>query len=134
MGLDIGAFPPGPAKGPPVCFVTFENDGYYWFLHRLFAELRTETGLYLDLYGDAMFGPSHFPRLKKLLDQAGELVEAQPAKWAVHIGTRVQRVPPAEQELFDTVSKVEFRRLLTSFRRVVDEAARLGGYVQCAGD
>jgi hypothetical protein len=134
MGLDIGAFPPGPPKGPPVCTVTFENDGYYWFLHDLFKGLRSETGLYLDLYGDAMFGTSHFPRLKKLLHQAAALVEAQPAKWRVHVGTRVQRDPPLEQELFDTVTKDEFRRLLASFGRVVDEAERLGGYVQCAGD
>jgi hypothetical protein len=131
MGLDIGAFPPGRPKAPPVCFVTFENDGYYWFLHDLFVELRSETGLYLDLYGDAMFGASHFGRLKKLVDQATELVEAQPAKWRVNVGTAVG---PPERTLFDTVTKDDFRRLLASFRRVVEEAERLGGYVQCAGD
>ena len=131
MGLDIGAFPPGPPKGPPVCFVTFENDGYYWFLHDLFQELRNETGLYLDLYGDAMFGTSHFGRLRKLLDRATELVETQPAKWRVNVGKEVH---PVERDLFDNVTKDEFRRLLSSFRRVVEEAERLGGYVQCSGD
>lgn len=114
-----------------MCSVTLDNDGYYWFLHGLFAELRDETGLYLDLYGDAMFGTSHFGRLKKLLDQATELVEAQPAKWRVNVGKQVH---PVERDLFDTVTKDEFQRLLANFRRVVDEAERLGGYVQCAGD
>lgn len=131
MGLDIGAFPPGQPKAPPICWVTFENDGYYWFLHGLFEELRNETGLYLDLYGDAMFATSHLPRLKKLLDRATELVEAQPARWSVNVGTRVH---PVEEDVFSTVTKQEFRRLLAEFRRVVDEAERLGGYVQCAGD
>jgi hypothetical protein len=131
MGLDIGAFPPGPPKGPPICAVTFENDGYYWFLHGLFEELRNETGLYLDLYGDAMFGTSHFGRLKKLLEQATELVEAQPATWRVNVGTEVH---PVERKVFEIVTKEEFRLLLRGFRRVVDEAQRLGGYVQCIGD
>ena len=131
MGLDIGAFPPGPPKGPPVCAVTFENDGYYWFLHGLFEELRNETGLYLDLYGDAMFGTSHFGRLKKLLDEASALVETQPATFSVNVGRQVH---PVERGVFATVTKAEFRRLLSSFRRVVEEAERLGGYVQCAGD
>jgi hypothetical protein len=102
-----------------------------WFLHGLFEELRNETGLYLDLYGDAMFGGSHFERLKKLLEQATELIDAQPAKWRVNVGTAVH---PVERALFETVTKEEFRRLIRSFRRVVDEAERLGGYVQCIGD
>jgi hypothetical protein len=127
MGLDIGAYPPGSAKAPPVCSVMLDDDGYYWFLHPLFEA----AGLHIDLYGDATFGTSHFGRLKKLLHGASELVEARPAKWQVKVGTILV---PEKKDAFALVTKVEFRELLAKLRRVVEEAERLGGYVECQGD
>ena len=127
MGLDICAYPPGPPKAPPVCSVMLDDDGYYWFLHPLFEE----AGLHIDLFGDATFGTSHFGRLKKLLQGASELVEAQPAKWQVKVGTTLE---PEQRDAFASVTKAEFRDLLAKLRRVVDEAERLGGYVECVGD
>lgn len=130
MGLDIGAFPPGSPQGPPAVSVTLENDGYYWFLYELIEKLREETGLHLDLCGDATFTSAHLPRLRTFVTDAGELVESQPATFRVCVGKELG----SNRELFDSVTKTEFRALLAGLRSVVDEAERLGGYVECVGD
>ena len=56
MALDLGV---GngvsliPQQGEPSLWLN--SDGYYWFLHPLIEKLASETGQYIDLYGDASF-------------------------------------------------------------------------------
>ena len=126
MGLDIAAFPPGPPTAPPVLAVTLEDDGYFWFLHPHFEA----AGFHLDLYGDSMFGTGELERVKKVLERAAEALESKPATFQVSIGKTVEPV----EEVFLTVTKADFRGLLAGLRRVLEEAERLGGYVECTGD
>ena len=126
MGLDIAAFPPGPQTAPPVFSVTLDDDGYFWFLHPYFEQ----AGFHLELYGDLMFGTSELERVKKVLERAAEALESKPATFHVSIGKTVEPV----EEVVSTVTKADFRDLLARLRRVIEEAERLGGYVECTGD
>src|SRR5690242_164161 len=111
MPLDIGLA--GPRSGPPdwegpvVHFWDGEKGddddtgGYYWFLHPLFCSLAEKTGQYIDLYGDAEFRGDDLQSLRQTLVEARQLVETQPERWSVHVGTRsmpnaTPPVPPWE--------------------------------------
>jgi hypothetical protein len=50
MALDIGignGTSLSPVNGE--LSISLDNDGYYWFLHPLFEDLRAATGQYIDL-------------------------------------------------------------------------------------
>jgi len=108
-----------------------DNDGYYWFLHPLFARLDAETGKYVDLYGDAFFGQNDLPRLKALVAEAGELVRKQPESWRVKIGTQVH---PEHKPLFRDVTRAQFEDLLGRLRALIVAAEQASGYIECVGD
>jgi hypothetical protein len=57
----------------------FDDDGYYWYLYPLFEDLYTATGNMIDLYGDARFERHHFSRLRRMLAEACEKIDQQPA-------------------------------------------------------
>lgn len=78
-----------------------------------------------------MFGTSEMERVKKVLERAAEAVESGPATFQVSIGKTLEPIP---KDIVSTVSKADFRDLLARLRRVIEEAQRLGGYVQCTGD
>lgn len=89
MGLDI-RIRAGGAQTRADLALSFDDDGYYWFLHPLFERLRDESGKYVDLYGDALFNRDDYPRLRRLLDEADGMTRRQPKAWEGHVGTQLQ--------------------------------------------
>ena len=130
MSLDIRRFVP---RGHPrsTLVLSFEDDGYYWFLHPLFERLRAESGKYVDLYGGATFTQDDWGRLRRMLDEAKALAEGQPPRWDVHVGTQTH---PVVKELYASVSRDEMLGRIATFRRMVEEAERVGGNIECLGD
>ncbi len=130
--LDIGV---GNAAGkPPIPIepiLTLDDDGYYWFLHPLFEELRAATGQYIDLYGNATFTGANLDALDGILSAAQRLVELQPECWEVHIGTQVL---PVQKEIYKPVKRTEFFRLLGLWEHVLERARQTGHPVVCFGD
>ena len=63
---------------------SFEDDGYYWFLHPLFEELKQRTGQYTDLYGCAAFSGHTLNELKSSITGATQLAQLQPDTWEVN--------------------------------------------------
>jgi hypothetical protein len=54
------------------------DEGYYWFLHPLFEELRAETGEYINLYDRAVFSGDSLEALARTLSAAHSLVAGHP--------------------------------------------------------
>ena len=130
--LDIGVGD-GVGKPPDTTEprLAFDDDGYYWFLHPLFGELRAATGQCIDLYGDAAFAGPDLDALERMLSAARRRVEAEPESWDVHTGTQVQ---PVRREVFKQVGRAEFLRLLEAWGQVLERARQTGRAVVCFGD
>jgi hypothetical protein len=132
MALDIGMGDGSsyvPVPGEPLLWL--EDDAPYWFLHPLFERLATQTGQYIDLYGDASFAGEQLTALREMLIEAQRLAESQPDSWQVHVGTQVL---PLHQECFKRLDREVLLRLLATWERVVARAEELGRPVVCFGD
>lgn len=67
MALDVtikGLMPAGLRNG-----ISFDDDGYYWFMHPWFEMLAGQTGKYIDLYGGAEFTPIEFERRRAIVQR-----------------------------------------------------------------
>jgi len=132
MSLDIG-IGDGISLAPQPSEPSFwlENDGYYWFLHSLIAQLHSETGQYIDLYGDACFAGASLSALERMVGAAIALVQAQPAVWQVHTGTQIR---PEHKEVYAEVEKDRFLALLHKWEQIIARAKELEKPVVCFGD
>jgi hypothetical protein len=132
MALDIGV---GDGSSrvpiPDEPWLSLDNDAIYSFLHPLFGRLQTETGQYIDLYGDASFSDWRLAALKRMLAQARALADAQPESWAVHVGTQIQ---PERRELWLPLTQKTLLDVISRWERIVDRAEELGRPVVCFGD
>ncbi|KLU03480.1 hypothetical protein RISK_004484 [Rhodopirellula islandica] len=82
--------------------IYFEDDGYYWHLHDVFAELHRATGQYIDLYGTAAFADTQIETLQSALLDARNAAIQQPDSWDVHVGNQTH---PVKQPLYRTVNR-----------------------------
>ena len=127
MAVDIGI----EINNEITYYVNFGDDGYYWFLYPLFEELSKRTGIYIDLYGDAEFTKGNINQFETLLDKATQMVENQPASWAVHIGTQTH---PVEKKLYSQVVKKEFYNKINKLRELILEVKNDSATLICTGD
>lgn len=114
--------------GEPRLFLDY--DGYYCFLRPLWERLGSETGQYIDLYGNASFVGKELSALGRVVAEARRLVEAQPEAWLVHIGT----TPLEQREMHCQVHKEAMLALLDRLANVIARAGQLGRSVVCLGD
>jgi hypothetical protein len=133
MALDLGIGSGGgscmPIPSEPSLWLN--SDGYYWFLYPLIEKLQSETGQYIDLYGDASFSGANLSALERMVAEAVRLVQEQPTSWQVHTGTQTH---PEHKELYAEVNRVQFLSLLQKWRGIVARAKELGKPVVCFGD
>ena len=119
MALDIGVgdgSSPVPLRDEPL--LALQDDAVYSFLHPLFERLRTETGRYIDLYGDASFTGWRLAALQRMLVQARSLAESLPDK----------------AKLGNPLTRGNLSHLITNWERIVARAEELGRPVVCFGD
>jgi hypothetical protein len=132
MALDIGVGDGSsmtPDLGEPS--LSLNDDGYYWFLHPLWERLQSETGQYIDMYGEASFADEELAALGRVLAEARRLVEAQPRAWSVHVGFQPS---PEHRESYCQVQRDAMLALLDRWSAVVARARHLGRPVVCLGD
>src|SRR5687767_1401308 len=132
MALDLGignGVSLIPQQSEPSLWL--DSDGYYWFLHPLFEKLRSETGQYIDLYGDASFSAATLSALERMVAEAMRLVEAQAATWQVYTGTQLK---PEHKELYAEVTKDCFLAMLRKWQQIIARAKDIGKPVVCFGD
>jgi hypothetical protein len=111
--------------------VAFRDDGYYWFLYPLIEGLRKSHGKYIDLYGEAEFRRSELSLLTRFLGDAEVLIQSQPARWKVHVGTQTGT---EKRELPVEVERGKFMSLILQLRDVVAAAEADGTSVLFIGD
>jgi hypothetical protein len=127
MSLDVGIL-----KGQTVDYkLSFENDGYYWYLHPLFEKMHERIGIYIDLFGDAEFGKETIVHMESLLTEAENLISEQPDGWNVHTGKQTH---PQEKELYSKVKKLDFMNKLSILRKMVSEIKNNDGRLIFVGD
>jgi hypothetical protein len=123
MSLDIST------AAAPSLGLSFEDDGYYWFLELGFRGVAQRTGKYVDLYGHTIFdSDAALADLEQALSAALKAVQDQPDQW---------RVPTAMQQplkLQATVSKAKMIERITLFLMMCAEARRAGSSIECIGD
>jgi hypothetical protein len=118
-----------PMPGEPS--LSLSSDGYYWFLHPLIERLRTVTGQYIDLYGDASFFGESMAALERMLAEAKEMVLSNPQTWQVHAGTQMK---PEHKEFYSEVDRTHFMELLSKWQQIIVRAKKTGRPVVCFGD
>lgn len=141
MGIDIGigdGLSFSPCANEP--HFALADDGYYWYLHPLFEDLRTATGQYIDLYGDASSSSNDLGALANTLKGMRKLIETQPERWEVCTG---QELVPYQRKtrsrghmkaMFAAVEKCQFLLLMDQWETVVARANELNRPVVCFGD
>jgi len=129
MALDVtikGVLPAGLWNG-----VSFDDDGYYWFMHPWFETLAEQTGKYIDLYGGAEFSPIEFQRLRTITAEVRERILEQPTTWQVTTGWQTH---PERKEILKEVNRDDFLRLLDDIESLMNKAASTGKSIECIGD
>lgn len=110
---------------------SFDDDGYYWFMHPWFEKLSKQTGKYIDLYGGVEFSPIEFPRLRTITNEVRQQVLARPLTWQVTIGWQTH---PERKEIRREVKRTDFLKLLDDFEALMDQASLSGKNIACIGD
>jgi len=117
MSLDVGI-----KVGDDVKYqMSFDDDGYYWYLYPLFEKMYQRIGIYIDLYGDATFNSSNMIHLEDLIEEAKKQVEKEPFVWKVHLGTQTH---PKKKERYKEVRKEEFLAKLQLLSSMVNQAKK----------
>ncbi|MEJ2158279.1 MAG: hypothetical protein P8X96_23380 [Desulfobacteraceae bacterium] len=96
--------------------MSLDDDGYYWYLHPLFVELRDRTGIYIDLYGDATFNRGNIAQFELLINKANDLLKKEPDKWKVKTGVQTH---PVKKAIFQEVTKKTFENKLKTLSAMV---------------
>ncbi len=114
--------------------VTFNDDGYYWFLYRYFesANLERHKGELIDLYGGGVIEGYQLHRLRTELEQAMQDVAHKPDSWLVLVGWQGGSVS-AETEDWRKVEKLEVLHLITSLLALISSSSPTRKLV-CDGD
>jgi hypothetical protein len=97
--------------------MSFDDDGYYWYLHPMFEELRDRTGIYIDLYGDATFNRGNISQLESLINKANDLLKKEPDEWKVQTGFQTH---PSKKAIFQKVTKKTFENKLKTLSAMVE--------------
>ena len=111
--------------------LSFEDDGYYWYLYPLFEKLYKSTGSYIDRYGDCEFNKGSINQFNTLVREAKKMLENQPNKWAVHCGTQTQ---PVKKEIYHKISKTELLKRLEILLVAINKIKENGGKLVFTGD
>lgn len=127
MGLDVGLRLNGKFQN----HFSFDDDGYYWFLYPSIEKLREQTGIYIDLYGDAEFHKGNIDQLESLIQDARVRMNDKPEYWQEHCGAQSF---PQQAEIFYKVSKQEMRKKLDAIANLIREVKINGVEIIFTGD
>ncbi len=128
VGIQVASLPKYPLKE---CVLSFDNDGYYWFLHPLFEDLANRTGKYIDLYGAACFQVDELFHIEKLLEDARGLVQSQSIEWEVHCETQVH---PVHKDILKSVTREGFEEIFVKIEQLIKSAKETRSNIFFFGD
>jgi len=127
MSLDVGI-----QLGHQIDYrMSFDDDGYYWYLHPLFEAMYQQIGIYIDLYGVATFTADNISQLESLLDKVSTMIATEPESWDVCIGNQSY---PIKKKLFYRVSKKDFESKLKTLRTMITQVHSKSAKLIFSGD
>lgn len=127
MGLDIGI----KTEEKTHYKVSFEDDGYYWFLHPLFEKMASSIGFYIDLYGSAQLKDANIAQFELLLKEAYAMVSEKTDYWEVHTGTETY---PIKKEIYNKISKLHLINKLDILSSMASEVKKGNSKMVFEGD
>ena len=104
------------------CFISFEDDGYYWFLFEFFKDLANQTGQMIDLYNDAFFEDRNLDLLNQTIQRAKTEILNKPEAWEEFIGTIVHKGEGKAEKRFSVVHKKELEIILAKLEKAIIKA------------
>jgi hypothetical protein len=111
--------------------LSFDDDGYYWYLYPFFEELRKRTGINIDLYGDAMFNRGNLNQLETVITKVCDRLKNEPDTWSVSSGMQTH---PVKRVLFSKVTKKEFESKLKLLSEMIDTVKSSDAILTFCGD
>lgn len=136
MSLDIGV---GKSWDDPALFkegghLSFESDGYYWFLYKYFENANLDPAHELiDLYGGNEIEGYELERLEEELNAALNDIQWRDNTWEVVTGWNGES-KTKEAEIKREVSKTEMSKLIKNLLVLISESKRTGRKLVCLGD
>jgi hypothetical protein len=110
---------------------SFEPEAYYWFLYPLIEKLRDSHRKYIDLYGGCEFTPQELGLIRELISDAERLVQQQPNRFRVHVGTQTD---PVKREIYAEVDRSSFLEFLASLTSAANRCSQCGKSLHFYGD
>lgn len=106
-------------------FLSFEDDGYFWFLYLFFEELTKHTDQVIYLSEDAFFKGKDLDLFSRIVKQVGEEIKQKPDVWEEFIGTIIyKRERKKPEKIYSTVVKKELESILKRLERTVNKAKK----------
>ncbi len=117
------------------CFLQFEDDGYYWFLHAFFEELGEQSGQMIDLYDGAFFNDGNLDLLNLTIQRAKKAILQKPELWQEFTGTTFEKGERTKvKEMFSIVYKNELESILAKLEKAVGKAKEKDSGILFFGD
>lgn len=113
-----------PPKTADNRFLSFEDDGYFWFLyHPFFEELNKQSAQIIDPSDDAFFEGESLDLLSRTVERAKKAISQQSDIWEEFIGTIVEKSNGTKViKRYSTVHRKELESILTKLENAVNEA------------
>jgi len=111
--------------------LSFEDDGYYWYMHPYFEKLLEDTGIYIDLYGYAQFNRGNINQIEITINQISSSLINEKQYFNVYCGTQIK---PIKKDIYKKVSKVELASKLDVINEIIETIKNNGGNLVFEGD
>ena len=98
-------------------FLSFEDDGYFWFLSDFFKDLEKKTEQAINLYDDAFFEGENLDLLNQTIQKAKTAISQKPEIWEEFIGTIVHKGEGKIEKRFSTVHKKKLDAVLEKLKK-----------------
>ena len=112
---------------PEICenrFLSFEDDGYFWFLYPFFESISKQTNQKIDRCEDAFFKGKDLDLFDKMIEQAKEVIIQKPDIWQEFIGTVVHKGERKVEKIYSTVHKKELESMLIKLEKATIKAKK----------
>ena len=138
MALDVylqsDANPPETTEN---LFLSFEDDGYFWFLHSFFEDISKQTGQVIDLCEDAFFDGENLELFNQMIERVRKETAQKTDLWSEFTGTIVHQDKDKEErveKMFSTVHKKKLNSILEKLEKAVGEARQKNTGIFFCGD
>lgn len=104
-------------------FLSFEDDGYYWFLYEFFEDISKQSNQIIDRCEDAFFIGKDLDLFSRMIESVRKAILEKPNVWEEFIGTTIEKgVRTKVEKIYSTVHKKELESILAKLETAVGKA------------